>query len=310
MTIAVVSWNTRDLLDACLRSLQADHGAGRADVVVVDNGSVDGSAALVRAAHPWAKVIERPDNPGFGAAVNDAAGRTRTPFVVAANADVAVTPGALPALLDAAARHPRAGIFAPRLVTPDGVTQHSLHPFPSLRTAAAVDLGLGRLVPGLRNRLALERHVDAAIQRPVDWAHGAFLLVRRETWDAVGGFDPEMWLYAEDLDLCWRARRAGWATWYEPAATVTHHVSAATEQAWGDARAERAQRAAYAWMNSRLGPGRTRVIAGLGMLGGGARVAALGLATRLAPSRYGWRRDRARRRHELHRAALHGGDTP
>lgn len=303
VTVAIVSWNTRDLLDACLGSLRADHEAGRAEIWVVDNGSTDGSVEMVADRHPWVRVVERPDNPGFGAAVNDVAGRTTSDWIVAANADIAVGADALRGLLVAGARHPRVGVLAPRLVTPDGVTQHSIHPFPGVRTAIAVDLGLTAVIPGLGRRLALEGSVDPLAQRDVDWAHGALLMVRRATWEATGGFDPSMWMYAEDLDLCWRARRAGWTTRYVPSVTVVHHVSAATSQAWGEARSARAERAAHEWMHRTLGPRRAGLITALGRLGATVRVGALQGGTRVAPERYGWRLERARTLRDVRAAA-------
>lgn len=304
VTVAVVSWNTRDLLDACLGALRGDHEAGRAAVVVVDNGSTDGSPALVRDAHPWVRLLERPDNPGFGTAANAALAGAPSPFVAVANADTAVAPSALRALLDAAREHPRAGVLAPQLRTPDGPTQHSVHPFPSLAQVAAVDLGLARVAPGLRRRLALEGAWDPAAGRDVDWAHGAFLLLPTGVWRTVGGFDETLWMYAEDLDLCWRVHRAGHTTRYVPEAVVTHHVAAATAQAWGEERQARSQQAAYRWMRGHLGRPRTLAIGGLATAGGLGRTAVLGAATRLAPARYGWRRDRARGSAAGHRAGL------
>ncbi|MTD43071.1 glycosyltransferase [Conexibacter sp. W3-3-2] len=293
VTVAVVSWNTRDLLDACLRALEPEHAAGRAAVVVVDNGSGDGSPALVRDAHPWAALVERFDNPGFGTAANVALAGARTPYVAVANADTAVTPGALDALLAAAARHGDA-VLAPCLRTPGGGIQHSVHPFPSLRQVAAVDLGLARVLPGEARRLALEGAWDPGAGRTVDWAHGAFLLLPRALWERLGGFDPSMWMYAEDLDLCWRAARAGAPTRYVPDAVVEHHVAASTTQAWGAGRLQRSQRAAHAWSRRRLGPARTAAWWGLAIGAGVVRSAALTVAARLAPVGYGWRRDRAR----------------
>jgi GT2 family glycosyltransferase len=304
VAVVVVSWNTRDLLDACLRSRRSDHDAGRASVWVVDNGSTDGSAELVCADHSWATLVRRPDNPGFGAAVNDGAARSASAWVVAANADTAVNPTAIATLLDAGARHPHAGILAPRLIGPSGETQHSMHPFPGLAAALAVDLGLARLIPGAGRRMGLEGRVDPQRECDVDWAHGAFLMVRRDLWTRLGGFDAGMWLYAEDLDLCWRARATGSATRYVPAAQVTHHISAATAQAWGDARAERAQRAAREWMLRRLGRRRTAAITVIAALGGTARVALLRVATRVAPARFGWRLERAQRMRAVAQAAL------
>jgi N-acetylglucosaminyl-diphospho-decaprenol L-rhamnosyltransferase len=109
--------------------------------------------------------------------------------------------------------------------------------------------------------------------------------VRREAWDAVGGFDEHQWMYAEDLDLGWRLHRAGWATRYEPAAAVDHHSAASTSQAWGAGLTARWQRSTYAWMLRRRGWLLTRLIAAINVLGCGARWAALTPMALLAPDR-------------------------
>src|SRR5205823_4290720 len=129
VAVAIVSWNTRDLLDRCLRSLQPYAERGVADVRVVDNASTDGSAELVRERFGWVKLIASEENLGFGSAVNLVAERTATPWIAAANADIAVRPGAIEALLDAAEGDPGAGALAPRLVVPNGDTQHSAFAF-------------------------------------------------------------------------------------------------------------------------------------------------------------------------------------
>ncbi|MDQ6605098.1 MAG: glycosyltransferase, partial [Actinomycetota bacterium] len=158
VAIAVVSWNTREALDSCLRSIEPEVRAGTATVTVVDNASVDGTPDFVRGQFPWAELIASPSNLGFGAAVNLAAGRSSAPWIAAANADIELTPGALPALLAAGDRDPSAGILAPRLILPDGSTQHSVHPFPTLGLTLAFNLGLGGLFPALAERLALQGH--------------------------------------------------------------------------------------------------------------------------------------------------------
>ena len=286
VAIAIVSWNLRDRLAACLESLRADHDAGRAKVWVVDNGSSDGSAQLVRERHPWVRLIACERNLGYGPAVNLVAARTTNPWIAAANADLRFEAGALSELLRAGARDPRAGALAPRLLLPDGRTQHSVHPFPSMRVAATVNLGLGARVPGLGQRLCLEGHWDPERPRSVPWAHGALLLVRRSAWEAAGGFDDAMWFYAEDLDLCWRLHRAGFTVRYVPAARVHHERSPAATAAWGDDRHVRSQAAAYAWLRRRRGRPRTAAVATLN-----TGMPALGAGTSLAPER------RARLRH-------------
>jgi N-acetylglucosaminyl-diphospho-decaprenol L-rhamnosyltransferase len=285
VTVAVVSYNTRALLEACLASLEDDWRAGLCEVWVVDNGSTDGSASLVRSAFGWVRLVEASENLGFGAAVNLVASRTSTPFVVAANADVAVLGGALTELLRAAAADPGAGAFAPRLVLPDGSVQHSVFPFPTVLATAFVVLGLAR------RRLCVPGAWDPSAARRVPWAVGAFLLVRRSAWDEAGGFDERQWLYAEDLDLGWRLRRAGWATRYVPSAVVRHDESAATRVAFGDARVDRWQQATYAWVRRRLGSSTAIAVALLNVAGALARAA---LHPRRASSYLRWARRHAR----------------
>jgi N-acetylglucosaminyl-diphospho-decaprenol L-rhamnosyltransferase len=265
IAVAVVSWNTRDLLHDCLRSL-ADEPL--AEVWVVDNASTDGSVEMVRSQFPGVQVVALDENVGFGRAVNLVAQRTALPFIAPANADVALRPGALAALLDAAQRHPRAGILAPRLELPSGETQHSVYRFPTLPFTLAFNLGLANR---FGDRLCLEGHWDPERERDVDWAIGAFLVVRRAAWDAVGGFDAGQWMYAEDLDLGWRVARAGYTTHYVPSARVLHHASAATTQAWGDERTLRWLRSTYAWLFRRRGLARTRATALVNVAGAYAR---------------------------------------
>jgi N-acetylglucosaminyl-diphospho-decaprenol L-rhamnosyltransferase len=261
ITVAVVSYNTRALLERCLASL-APTGA---DVWVVDNGSTDGSRDIVAPE----RLIVPERNLGYGAAVNLVAARAYSPWLVASNADVVVEPGALDAL--AAAAGPRTGAVAPRLVLPDGSTQHSVLPFPTVGFTAAFAAGLTSAVPRLGDRWCVPGRWDASRAREVPWAVGAFLLLRRSAFEEVGGFDERQWLFAEDLDLGWRLARAGWTTRYEPSAVVHHHESAATGVAFGDARTERTQAATYAWLRRRRGRAVAATVAALNVAGAAAR---------------------------------------
>jgi len=285
VTVAVVSWNTRELLRGCLESLRGDRDAGRAEVWVVDNSSSDGSPEMVRAEFPWVSLVEPGWNLGFGPAVNLVAARTTSPWLAPANADVALEEGALAALLDAAARDPHAGLLAAQLVLPDGSTQHLVHPFPTLPFTVAFNLGVQRVVRAWGDRRSLEGYWDPQRERRVDWAVGAFLLVRRDAWDAVGGFDAGQWMYAEDLDLGWRAARSGWPTRYVPAARVRHHESAATSQVWSD-RTERWMWSTYGWMVRRRGRARTRAVAAVNVAGALGRAAWMAPAAVVAPGRW------------------------
>jgi GT2 family glycosyltransferase len=305
VAVAIVSWNTRDLLRRCLASFASEADSGRCEVWVVDNASSDGSAEMVREEFPWVRLEASQENLGFGPAVNLVARQTTTPWIGVANADIALQPGALDALREAGSSDPRAGAIAPRLILPDGSTQHSVFTFPTIGSTVVVASGAGRLVKPLGERNLLLGMFDAERARRVPWAIAAFLLVRREAWDAIGGFDEHQWMYAEDLDIGWRLHKEGWATRYEPRARVEHESSASTEQAWGDAgKTERWQRSTYAWMLRRMGAPRTRAVAAIQIAGQLIRLAWLLPAARVAPTRFERRRNAARWWIRLHRAGL------
>jgi len=304
VAIAVVSWNTRALLDRCLRSLEPESRAGRAEVWVVDNDSADGSADLVREHFGWVNLIASETNLGFGPAVNRVAELTETTWMAAANADVELEADALAGLLAAAGRHPRSGALAPRLVLPDNSTQHSVHPFPTIPFTLLFNTGLVALIPSLGDRLCLEGAWNPRRERRVPWAIGAFLLLRRSAWDEVGGFSEAQWMYAEDLDLGWQLARLGWRTTFVPAAVVRHHSAAATSQAWGDDTDARWMSSTYSWMLRRRGVVRTRAVASLNVAGAGVRLALYAALTRLKPEQYAPQRDAMRRWLRLHRIGL------
>ena len=290
VAIAVVSWNTAELLRRCLASMRGEIEAGRAEVWVVDNASADGSADLVEREFPEVRLVRSKENLGFGRAVNLVAGRTANKWIAAANADIELEPDALARMLEAGAEHPDAAIVAPRLIGPDGGTQHSVHAFPALGLSLVVGLGLWRVVPGLAERLLLEGHWDPELPRDVRWAHGAFLLIRREAFDRVGGFDSEQWMYAEDIDLAWRLEQAGGRCRYEPRARVGHELSAATRKAFGPERRRRHLRATFAWLVRRRGLAYARAFAGLNLLTCSVRWAACAALTPIA-QRYEGPRD-------------------
>jgi GT2 family glycosyltransferase len=270
--VAVISWNTRELLHRCLQSLAPDVRSGLAEVWVVDNASSDGSAAMVRATHPWAHVIALEKNIGYGRAVNLVAAQTRSSWFALANSDVALETSALVRLIACGEADPGAGIVAPRLVLPTGETQHLAWAFPTIPSTLAQNIGASLLPGRVADHLLVRGGWDPDRPRRIPWAVGAFLLVRRHAWDEVGGFDAGQWMSAEDLDLGWRFWQAGWATRYEPSAVVHHEESSATRQVWGDALAIHWQRCAYAWMVRRMGRGRTVIVGMLNLVGSGARL--------------------------------------
>ena len=264
--MAIVSWNTRDLLARCLESLKPDFDSGLADVWVVDNASSDGSPDLVRERFGWANLIASEENLGFGSAANLAASKTDSEWIAIANADIAVHPGALKTLLEAGVRDRRAGVLGPRLRMPTGRTQHSVGAFPTITFSLLHASGAFRFQSPIADRFAFPERWDSERRRRVAWVMGAFVLVRREAWDEVGGFDERQWMYAEDLDLGWRLSQAGWTTRYEPLAVVEHEVAAATSQQFGSERAPVWQRATYGCIARRRGPAYARAVAFINLL--------------------------------------------
>jgi GT2 family glycosyltransferase len=178
-----------------------------------------------------AEVIANEGTLGYGANINRGIAATTAPYVVVSNPDIEVTPGATAALTSFADLHPRCGIAAPQLRYPDGRWQPSRRSFPTVRGTLIRRTPLRRVMrPEERQR----QHylLDERPAEPVesDWFLGAFLLLRREMLEQLGGFDEGYHLYGDDIDLAYRAREAGWERWYVPDAVVIHHHQALTDR--------------------------------------------------------------------------------
>ena len=302
VAIAVVSWNTRELLDACLASMRADAQSGLAEVWVVDNGSTDGSQEMVRERHPWVRLLIPERNLGYGPAVNRVAAATETPWVVASNSDVELEPGALESLVATGQSDSRIGVMSPRLILDDGSTQPAVQPFPTVGRAVLRNLWGYKLSRRVGERLCLAGYWDPAKPATVDWVTGAFLLIRRDAYDEIGGFDEAQWMYAEDLDICWRAQAAGWTVRYAPEARVHHALSVSAAKAFGDVdqRARRMIRQDYAWLARRQGAATAWAV-------GTAEVASLALRRailRMGGTAKAEQARQAQRRLTLHRVGI------
>jgi GT2 family glycosyltransferase len=213
----VVTWNALPWLERCLASV-----AEAREVVVVDNGSTDGTVELVRERFPHARLLERP-NRGYGAGMNAGMEVASGRWFLILNADAWALEGALARLEAFGDAHSRAAVVAPRLRNPDGTLQRSARGFPTLWRLATEYLFLRKLAPRSR---ALNGFYsgDFAHDEPraVDWAMGSCLLVRREAVDEVGGFDESFFMFSEETDWCWRFRAAGWQVWFCPDAEFVH----------------------------------------------------------------------------------------
>jgi len=227
VSAVIVSYNVVDLVLECIASLRTD---GVEQVVVVDNASSDGSVETLRRREPEVEVVALSRNLGYGTAANRGVARTTAPYVAVMNPDVVVEPGSTNALVDALDGDPRLAVVGPRVESPGGDLYPSVRTFPDLADAAghAFFHFVWPANPFSRRYRMLDW--DHAAAADVDWVAGNHFLVRRRAWDEVGGFDESFFMYMEDVDLCWRLRRAGWRTGYEPAARVTHAIGRSTDQ--------------------------------------------------------------------------------
>ncbi|MEA3376211.1 MAG: glycosyltransferase family 2 protein [Chloroflexota bacterium] len=243
--IVIVSYNTRDLLRACLRSVYASHGDFTFQVCVVDNASSDGSADMVAAEFPQAELIANAENRGYPAANNQGlkafgfgegagagSGAEAPRFALLLNSDTEVPADALTAMLDFMGEHPDAGAAGPRLVRPDGSLDLACRrSFPTPEISFYRMTGLSKLFPrsprfGQYNLT----YLDPDQLTEVDSVVGAFMLVRGEAIREAGLMDETFFMYGEDLDWAYRIKDAGWRIYYNPDVTVLHVKKASTRQ--------------------------------------------------------------------------------
>jgi GT2 family glycosyltransferase len=214
VAVVIPNWNGRHLLNRCLRTLQAQT-LQDVQIVVVDNGSTDGSVDWIALHFPTVHIIANPTNQGFAAAINQGIRATNTPFVATLNNDTQPDPTWLAALLEAVQPYPRVGMGASKMLF-----AHRPHLINS--TGIAID----------RAGIAWDRRGGEPDTHPDPHPTDVFgpcagaALYRRAMLDQIGLFDPDFFAYLEDVDLAWRAQRAGWRCLYVPTARVLHHHSA------------------------------------------------------------------------------------
>ena len=234
LSIIIVSWNTKHLLQQCLRSLE-EHveafkpsAAGprsnacpdrsrRVETFVVDNASTDGSADMVRERFPGVHLIESEENLGFARANNRAIRRSGGRYVLLLNSDTLVREGAITRMLSFMDRHRQVGVLGPALLNDCGDVSPSWAQFPTLVSE------LFERHP--RTRKPFLDHMRSSQDSnayEVDWMAGACLLVRRQAIDQVGLMDERFFLYSEETDWCRRIKSAGWLNVYYPEARVVH----------------------------------------------------------------------------------------
>jgi hypothetical protein len=234
LSVCIVNWNTCGYLRDCLTSLYAYPPAqDELEVVVVDNASTDGSAAMAAAEFPQAALVPSDKNLGYARGCNAALTRARGDWLLLLNPDVIVHPSSLTAAAAFGRAHPDAAAIGARLLGTDGITQRSVRAFPDPVPVLWEFLGLSRLLPWSRRFGAYRMtYFDYDRTAEVDQPMGTFLLIPRRALDDVGLMDQQFPIFFNEVDWCWRAKRErGWKIYYTPEVVVTHYGGGSTRQA-------------------------------------------------------------------------------
>lgn len=220
VSVVMVSYNTERLLPEVMTSLRRSAGILKLQEIFVDNASRDGSVGLIRKKYPESELIENKQNVGFGRANNAAIPIISGRYVLLLNTDAFVSADTLRKTVDYMDGHPQCGALGVKLVGRDGVLQPSCRYFPTPLNIFLQRTGLQRLLPGVR--LIDDMTWDHASPRICDWVPGCYLLIRRSVIDQIGLFDSRYFLYYEEVDWCYAAKKAGWQIHFLPDTTVIH----------------------------------------------------------------------------------------
>lgn len=226
VTIGIITWNARDLLEQLLNSIYECIENVKYEVVVVDNGSVDGTREMLRERYPDVVLLENATNRGVAPARNQLLRRATGRYIFSLDVDTTLLPNrAVETLVSTMDEHPEAAIAGPKLVYKDGSLQLSCRPFPSPMNILLEGTFLKRYFSESRfvKNYTLEDW-DHSCLRNVDWMYGAALLIRASVLEEIGFFDESFFYLYEDIDFCFRARRRGYKVLYVPEATVCHHL--------------------------------------------------------------------------------------
>ena len=217
MSIVLVCWNNKAYLDPCLKSLYEGGLKSAFDVVVVDNGSTDGSQQMLAEKYPQVKLIQNAGNVGLGKASNQGIEATDGRHVLLLNNDTLVNAPALDVLVEYLDAHPEAGATAGRLLNPDGSFQSGFAPFSTLLEEFLIVTHIGELL-----WTGYPSHGDAREIKETGWMSSACLLVRRAAFDQIGLLDEGYFIYGDEADLQYRLNQAGWKVVFLPNSSIIH----------------------------------------------------------------------------------------
>lgn len=224
-SIIIVNYNTRQLTLDCLGSVYASVTSYTYEIIVVDNASRDDSVQAIQKAYPQVQLIANRDNTGFAKANNQGIKVAKGRYILLLNSDTMVHPDTLHTMVGFMDRHPEMGASGCKVILPDGSLDKACkRGFPTPSASFYYAFGISRMFPDRPkfNQYQLG-HLSPDDEYPVDCLVGAFMLVRRETIDQVGGLDETFFMYGEDIDWCYRIKEAGWGIYYYPRTYIVHY---------------------------------------------------------------------------------------
>jgi GT2 family glycosyltransferase len=235
VSIIIVSWNTKDFLKNCLKSVYEQTQDIEYEIIVVDNGSTDGSAAMVKTEFAQVILIENKENRGFAAANNQGINIARGRYVLLLNSDTVVLDNAVAKTVRFADSHLDAAVVACRVLNPDRTLQPTCFMFPSILNMLLSTTYLYKLFPKSKF-FGRERMTwwDRRDEREVDVVTGCFMLVRHEAIKQVGMMDEQYFVYGEETDWCYLFKKAGWKVVFAPVGEVVHFGGQSTEKIRGE----------------------------------------------------------------------------
>lgn len=231
LSIIIVNYNTERLLKSCLESVYAGANGTPMDVWVVDNNSRDKSVPMVKSLFPMVQVIQNRANVGFSRANNIVISQSRSDYILLLNPDTLVIGDAIERVLRFMEKHPEVGIAGCKVLNRDGTLQLACRrSIPTPKVAFCRLIGLSRLFPQSPTMAQYNMtYEDPDRTHEVDAVSGAFLMIRKKAVADIGLLDERFFLYGEELDWCLRAKRAGWAVAYYPAAQIVHYKGESTK---------------------------------------------------------------------------------
>ena len=290
VSVIVITRNTRDLTLEAIRSVLDNSDGLEVEILVVDNGSTDGTSDAIESQFAGVRCLRSERNLGFARAVNRAAADVDGEFLLLLNSDAELKPGALAAAVSWMRDNPHCAVCGAQLLNHDGSRQNSIANFPSLATEllnkSLLRLLLPEQFPGKESDFRNPVEVQTVI--------GAFMLIRRQAWDSIGGLDERYFFFVEETDFCLQARRCGWQVMHLPQILVGHGRGQSAKKVLPAARVEY-WRSRYAYFKKNHGP-LTRLVLRIGL---GARLLVDWIAALFAMSLTLGRNERWRNRFEV-----------